>query len=326
MKKLCCLTLLIICSLTQLPTAQIPDFEPWPHTIRGYEQRLVANYGCFSRAAAASAQTKWQQIEAELSAAEKSEWVGDYTFGSEGDGTHETIVRWAINTGFVMLGIHSCYPMVNELSWGRVLSLPDRITFSAAPNINPLANHHNSTQAHCGHSPTRLAKPFVPVKWGEAHYLVPTEQLAIFCDDYVAGLGRHDKGNDPQFAFPLIKREEQGKRLEQGLPILPAKYAHLVKRPIDAQIIQIVRTAQRPETGESLAELEVMVRLNVGAAAGVRRGMFLNDLSLERHYSFEVVKVARNFSLAVTTRSGDEIKEWPPIKPGIRLSTSSFPH
>jgi hypothetical protein len=329
MKLLPCISvvLLFICP-GWLSSAQIDGFDQWPDHIPGITdpKPLLINYECFSKEKSLAAQAQWERIGAELKNQQRNEWYGDYSFGSEGEGTHETIVRWAGDAGFVVLDIHTCYPMLSGLYRGQVSFTGSSLTFRAFQEVEAKAYHNPSATHHCRPSLTFLAAEFVPVKWGRAHYLVPKNDLALFCHDYVAGLGVYREEEQPPEAWPLIKREEQGKKLEQGGPLLPAQYGHLLKKPVDAKISAIVRRRMLPETAGSPASLEVLVRLDAGRLHGVRTGMRFKYRDADSWEKIEITLVRQRSSFGTITRYAQGMEEEPPIKVGLRLSTSSYPH
>lgn len=321
------LMLLICLGLPFLLKAQTAEFDQWPDQISGYGgQPMRIEFGCFSRATAATVSAKWNRIATEIGNSSTDEWAGEYTFGSEGEGTHETRVRWAPDAGFVILGIYSCHPMVTDLGWGKVSFDAQRLIFTPVVILDQILKEGHPTHSYCGHVLQRLSANFIPVKWGSAHYLVPEPDLKAFCEEYVAGLSVNVEGQEPRDIMPLIKHAERGENLEKGLPILPPKYSHLVKSPIDVEISAIISESYKSETNDSLDEFEVKAKVNVGKKSGLKKGMILKVVGSTESDRFVVVKVTKDFSIVVTHRAGDEIKELTPIASGLRLSTSSFPH
>lgn len=324
MRRIIFIAISVMC-LASLVLAQLSEFEIWqaPIEIEGFTggRPLIISNECLTRENVRIAEMHWLRL---ASVPANNEWAGDYSFGSEGEGTYERVVRWDTATGFVALGIATCYPMLMEARWGQVTFSMNSLVFQPAAEVVAQSVAPVSSSS-CRPFLRFLADKFVPVKWGQAHYLVPERQLAAFCQDYVAGLGVYSDPKNEPFVLPLVKREELGRKLEQGLPVLPERYGHLVRVPIEAQITAIVRRTLKPEKPDSLAELNLLVRLNAGRLQGVRRGMVFKAYYGDRWDSIEIAWIGERTALGTVTRIGDEIQDLPAVKVGMQFSTASFP-
>jgi hypothetical protein len=125
-----------------------------------------------------------------------------------------------------------------------------------------------------------------------------------------------------------------------GMPVFPRGYERFVKKPIEATITNILRKEIKTEQnydGSPAYESHTFVRLNVGIADGIKRGMTFNVVESEDYEKVEIVQVGRNSSIGVLVRSLDEnkqetfknwqtneIKSYPSVAVSWKLSTRSL--
>jgi hypothetical protein len=309
--------------------AQVGEPERWAN---GISEAAEFDYRSFSKPEAIAAQQRWMLIESENADSTDNEWAGDYAIGDVGD-VSMVILRWTPNSGFVFLSVYNCWPTIIGLNYGGVEFSPNVLRLF--PEVStPKRIHHGHRQ----HSRSRLSKTYLPVKWGDCHYLIPEDRLSIFYD-YVAGMGVYRPGNygflrDEGF---LLKRDDHAKRVF-GMPIVPPGYEHLVKKPITGTVSSVgrtylrrVRDAENPWWNQLITE----VTLSIGKAEGVTPGMTFRILDLEEDEIVEVRRVSRHSSQAIIVRSvrkrpGEKFNEWddgtdpddPVIIVGWRLATS----
>jgi hypothetical protein len=102
------------------------------------------------------------------------------------------------------------------------------------------------------------SKEFMPIKWGEQHWLVPTAKLALFA----YAINAHS-GEEHEVAY--LKSDDREKR-QTSRPALPSQYQKLLGlRPINASIV---------EAGQSTDPYwKIPVTINAGKNKGVIEGM-----------------------------------------------------
>ncbi len=194
-------------------------------------------------------------IGEEISAG-KNEWIGVYQQGDH----HPTYFMWSLNQGFLIWGSnHTFYP--SRINFGKAEFSNNRLLLS--PEI--ATDHLNYQQ---------VATQFVPVKWGEQHYLIPADELANFA--YAV-----HSGASSQLVEYLFKSEDYEKT-RTGLPDLPKEYQKImVMKAVKPKI-----TAIKKDSGDFW---KTELTLNLGRAANLRKGMIL-------YYS----KPAGGFSIMIT--------------------------
>lgn len=291
--------------------------------------QLRFNFSYYSKSQVIAAKPLWLAIAQELKQSKLSDWAGEYDL--PGADVHNSILRWAPQSGFVMLDIHTCYSTVTNVRFGQIKIKGGLIQL--LPEQQTLVTHQNPHSSHF------LPTKWVTVKWGQAHYLVPENELAIFCSNDVAGLGIPDKDQQIDYAYMLVKRDDQ-KREIKGLPQLPSQYAHLVKKPIQARIIKVGKTVRIKVPDEDNPwwdHTETLVTLNAGAKLGVKLGMRFGVVASEDSESVVITKVGKHIASGIIERSvrkkpGEKINQWddgqdkpdPPIKVGWRLATAEL--
>jgi hypothetical protein len=114
-----------------------------------------------------------------------------------------------------------------------------------------------------------LASEFIPIKWGERTYLIPTNEVVDFCNSV-------NDGTEPRtrhYGEHLLRRGEE-RRPAPGKPDVPLKFRpYLLERPISTKIKKV---------GESQATRwghETTVTLASGRNQGLLPGMKLWILS-----------------------------------------------
>ncbi len=238
-----------------------------------FDHASLKERGSLSTDQLAALEKKFQVIEDE-SQKSNDEWTGHYSL--ETSPTSGTRFDWSPKNGFVVWWNTCSYGLRDEVDFGKV-------------DANNEALRLSSTLGAEGEKVYPTPADLVKVKWGDQHYLVPTDRLIAFA--YAArNVGRSYEINE----F-FLKESDRDKR-RYGLPEVPARYKkYLVSAPILATIVE-VKSDQKPSTGFTL---------NVGSKAGVARGMKFFAIYPRNIYMLvEVIEVSENNSEAYAITSG----------------------
>src|SRR5690348_8186118 len=101
------------------------------------------------------------------------------------------------------------------------------------------------------------ATEFTPVRWGDQHWLVPSDELALFA------YAINSRSGDP-YKIAYLKLDD-GEKRRDGRPELPAQYRALLGlRPIKAKLVEI---------GEKTGDWFPAMTIDVGKNKGVISGM-----------------------------------------------------
>jgi len=284
-------TIFIILAVSSVCFAQdFGDDENWLSEIggdyMGYE-RITYWLVSFTKEDAADARQKLKTIRA---FAPKDEWEGIYY---ENTGVGDRKMIWNAAGGFLEFYY---YHDLKYLDYGKVadsagvVELNSEKTFSMNPRLK---------------KKTKAESKFVKVKLGEKHYLVSENHLRNFC---ILAVGRNTEISFNEYYW---SKEEDVKKKVFGLPILPKKYAYLIRQPIQAKIIRAVNrkiVQQKLDDGTvNYEEIYYNVTLNAGKNKNVKSGMsfFVEDLG----EWVQIEKVLPNSSIGFIKRSFDENKK-----------------
>jgi len=253
----------------------------------------VKDWKRFSAKSKTAMQIKRKLIEHELGNLGMHAWAGDYYYG-DGLGVNVDLAL-APDSGFVF-------------TWNGCLGLYDQnygdVTESGG-KIRLLFRLPNEGEGFEG-----IAPEFLPIIWGERHYLIPADGVVRFANAINAGFEPRGS-NSGQF---LLKRGDASRQVS-GYPSLPSEYAeYLLRRPIKAEVSSVKESHAKDSDRISI------VLLNVGASQGVRKGMEFYVYSPSRVFeSAAVTFVNSTWSEAKVIQCCDD-KEGPPTV-GWKLST-----
>jgi hypothetical protein len=224
----------------------------------------------------AEVNSRQELIKRELAPLPEGAWAGVY-FSQDGP-TAGTQLVWAPAAGFVIRWSTCSYGWRARVNYGRAVFQGGHLKL--APELSGAGGNVYDGPAE-----------FVPVLWGEQHYLIPTERLISF-----SHAAKNVENNPPEIETFLIKEGDRDRRRE-GLPGVPPEYRkHLHGKPIIASISQ-VKPQPRPE-GQKLS-------LNVGRAEGVGAGMkFYASFPKAIYMLVEVTEVEEHTSVAYVITSG----------------------
>ncbi len=224
-------------------------------------------------------------------------WAGEYYCG-DGLGVNVSLLL-APGAGYVFEW-HGCLGLYDR-NYGKVTETNGRIRLSFT-----FKNERKGFQG--------IAEEFIPVPWGERHYLIPADDIVGFCNKVNEGTEPRDAGH----GFYLL-REGDEKHVASGFPMVPEEYRpYLLAAPIAAEIVNVNSVTTRPSVCEWRFK-ETTVTLDAGKDKGLRKGMKLHVVKPANLVeSVLVTTVADSTSEAVMTQVGE--KE-PGPKKGWQLST-----
>jgi hypothetical protein len=311
------LALVIVAANYSSAFAQLDDSGRWKTDL--YYQPLHLRYESYSESDFAGALTTLTAVNAERSSMQSNDWAGDYHYLGE---LYMGVLRYSPNAGFVRIGVYTCQPEVRRLDFGSVKVTPNNIQF-----------FHLTSQRN-----GQVTK-FVPVKWGERHYLIAENELPEFYY-YVSGYGWKPEYQNTRDYFEFFLRAGDRDKPFSGLPVVPRGYEHLARKPIEATVLAILKKEtkmSKDDEGETIYTSETTVKLNVGSADGVKRDMVFNTTQSGAEEGFEIVRIGKHTSTAVLSRElddakresyidglTDELRFYPRIEVGWKLSTQSL--
>ena len=294
--------------------AQINYEERWEH---GFGEGAFFNYERYMREDAVALRARWQRIEEENRNANLNEWAGDYQGAGE---VSQYVLRWSPRAGFAYIYIYTCIPEVRWLEHGSV---------SASPRLIQMRAENRPR----GDTPRSSVTNYLPVRWGERHYLILETRVGEFYS-HVAGYGQ----TPVEWTGEFFVRDGDGDKPVSGMPILPPGYERFVRYPIEATIMRVGRSFVRNrgrDRGQDYYDSVTPITLNVGTANGVRRTMDFHLIGSRHAETIEIRRVGRNLTQAVIIRpwmeGRGEVREdfqtrtyvpYIPITTGSRLTTS----
>jgi hypothetical protein len=201
-----------------------------------------------------------KRIKLELKGPNNPEWAGVYYHG---DGFHvDSILSLAPRSGFVF---HcACHLKARDFNYGD-LDLTHgtiKLLFTYPPY---------ERKRYDG-----IAGKFIPIRWGERHYLIGTDELLDFANAVNAGTEPGSFQKDSLYFFLKLGDEEKA---VSGEPSLPKEYSrYLLHHPIIAKVSSVNGT--QDETRDYLDRddygyLLVRVTVDAGSTEGLLEGMTL---------------------------------------------------
>lgn len=225
------------------------------------------------------------------------EWAGDYYHG-DGRGVN---VRLALapSGGFVF-------------SWHGCLGEYDRNHGSVvqdAKGIHLRCALPNKREGFRG-----IATDFIPVRWGERHYLVATNEMVRFCN----AVNALEEPRGRIHGRFLMRRGDEDKPAN-GLPTVPTEYlSYFLKMPVEAVVTKVGEVRLRPSIVDFKFR-DTTAAIDAGKSKGVLLGMEFSVTEPDRLVvTAQVTKVEDQSSEVVFTQIDDE-KERPEV--GWKLST-----
>jgi hypothetical protein len=234
--------------------------------------------GKLSAEATASADERKKRIREEIARTGEHEWAGEYYYGDH-LGVNVAL-SVAPESGFVFtwLGCVGLY----DLNYGRV-RFEDGL-------LKLIFSYQNERGGFSG-----IAPEFYPVRWGDRHYLIPSDGVIEFCNAVNSGL-------EPCRFFCarfLLRRGDRDNHSE-GRPNVPAEFLqYLMPDPLKADIISIEKS--RITKDRELAGLKFRVStvvLDAGKAEGILLGLELHSYDPLNAETAEVIEIQEHTSRA----------------------------
>jgi hypothetical protein len=200
----------------------------------------------FSKRADANLAARKQQVQQELESLKVDSWAGNYYY-SDGLGVNVEL-SLAPKSGFAFTWNGCLGPY--DMNYGDVVEANGKIRL-----VPKLPNERKPFEG--------IATEFLPIVWGDRHYLIAADEVVEFANAVNAGF----EPREGMWGRFLLRREDVSKSAT-GSPSLPLQYSdYLLKHPIDAQIASIKNSRIKK------SERFTTVLLNVGAPQGVKKGM-----------------------------------------------------
>ena len=236
-------------------------------------------------------------IEAEIGTGAVPEWAGEY-YAGDGLGKN-VLVRIAPQGGFTYTW-NGCLGLY-DVNYGPVEVRGRRLTLSFE-----LPNDAGTFG---------VPKHFVPVRWGERHYLLAEEELKPFVNAVNSAYEPCGPGCGPF----LLRRGDEEKGVS-GWPDLPEEYRKLfLDHPIAGRVVKVLDTETRFER-DGYAWRTTKVEIDIGRDDGVWEGMELySGLDTYVGSGFEVIRVSKHTSVAVVHDIVEADESG--LAPGLCIST-----
>jgi hypothetical protein len=271
-------------------------FSTWPPPSSAHMQRREKR-GRFSERAITAADHREHLIKKELTKLGEHEWAGEYYYG-DGLGVNVNLTL-APELGYVFTW-HGCLGLY-DLNYGAVRFENGKVKL--------VFKYHNHRGGFHG-----IAPEFYPVRWGDRHYLIPSDGVVEFCNAVNSGL-------EPCAVFCarfLLLRGDQDKRVE-GEPTIPVQFRrYVLSTPITAKIISLERSYIERDRGLPDNFRISQVTLDSGTAEGVLPGMELHSYDPPNSETVEIIEVNEHSSRARIVQIGTDGDK---PKAGWRLST-----
>jgi hypothetical protein len=244
--------LAILFSLPSHTSAQHPQFETVPNEIKSRFN------------------DKQKRIKEELSNLQENEWAGEY-WGQLGsiDGAS---FDWSPVSGFTVRSGNDFHRGVERINYGNTNFSRNLLTLSPEYLIK---NKHNYA----------ISTTFVPIRWGQQHWLIPSNKLIQFI--YAVNSGDYDEISS------FFVKYEDSKKPNDGLPDVPKEYRkYLNRKPIKAKVTNVkINDAKYSD---------YTLTLNVGKSKGVVEEMKFYLINVKNVITtIEITNVAEHTS---TTR------------------------
>ncbi len=226
------------------------------------------------------AKNKYLQIE---QTGHSNIWEGIYTRGTE---TGDARLHWNSTDGFVYFYV---YHTLGSLDYGSMIDTGDSIKMTSEKEPD--------TKSRPGSSYN-----LIKVKFGNKHFLVPENRLKDFLERAV---GLNTELGD--FTYYWYKVDEVDNTVS-GFPVVPKRYVHLVRQPINTQVSKIgkriVHQNKFDDRTVNYEEIHRYVILGSGKKSRIKPGMnfFVDELG----EWVEITKVQSNRSIGRLRRGLDE--------------------
>lgn len=221
--------------------------------------------------------TRARRIKLEA-ASGKNEWSGTYLSGDH----HPTVFMWSEKEGFLTWGSHHTFAP-SRINFGKAVFSNNRLTVT--PEI---PKEHLNFQY--------TAAEYVPVKWGEVHFLVPPNGLINFA------YAIHSR-SESQIVEYFIKSDDMQKD-RVGLPDLPKEYLGILRmKAIRAGIVSVKNYVP----GELNSDAQIT--LDLGRNAKIIKGMIFYFVNSNGSLQLWIDEVGEKISKGrIVGMSGEEVR------------------
>lgn len=206
-------------------------------------------------------------IEKDISESKHNDWNGVYLAGDHSH--HPDVFMWSLKNGFVVTSsIHTFSP--SWVNFGKVSFENNRLKIFPELTKDDKSSHI-------------MANEFVPVLWGEQHFLIEPERLINFA--YVVHSG---SGSEIEQFFSKAGEPNEWRK---GLPSLPSEYQKYMKmKAIQTRVLKV-------GAGENI--WSQLITIDAGSKSGVIEGMiFYSFRKPGNHFRIRIVEVANDTSIA----------------------------
>jgi hypothetical protein len=199
-----------------------------------------------------AADAKREAVAAEVKQLGNHPWAGEYYYG---DGLGVNIsVSIAPQAGYVYEW-HGCLGLYDR-NYGAVKLANDRIELTFT-----FDNKNGGSK--------RISEAYVPVQWGDRHYLIGDDEMIEFC--HAVNSGRESRGD--RHGYFLLRRGDEEKKVD-GFPAVPREFKkHLLEKPVETKVIAVGKpTVSGPKDTQMAA---YPVTFDAGSNHGLQVGMEL---------------------------------------------------
>jgi hypothetical protein len=239
-------------------------------------------------------ESKRKEIILELASLQDNEWAGQY-WAQIGliDGAS---FDWSPTNGFAVRSGNDFHRGVERVNYGGANFNKNLLTLVSE---YPEKDKHNYT----------ISTAFVTVRWGQQHWLIPSDKLVQFI--YAVNSGDYD-----EISSFFVKYEDI-KKPNKGLPDVPKEYRkYLNRKPIKAKVTNVKTNNAK--------YLDYTFTLNVGSTHGVVEEMKFYLVNIKNVLTtIEVTDVSEYTSTARIISIGSSGEYNKEIEPAIGWRFSS---
>ncbi|MDZ4859635.1 MAG: hypothetical protein SGI88_11695 [Candidatus Hydrogenedentes bacterium] len=237
-------------------------------------------------------------IEQEIGSLDTHPWAGCYFMG-DGLGTNIQLTV-APKSGFTITW-HGCVGLYGH-NYGTVIEKDERLVL--VPELPNNAGEFASFDLE-----------YIPVEWGERHYLVAAAAVSNFCNEVNSGWEPRKRIH----GMTLLRRGNENKKAE-GLPELPAQYKKfLLPKPIHAKILSVGSGVHQDEIIPGEHPINHEVTIDAGAQDGVYEGLEFYVAEAVIAPTITITSVQPESSTGNYSRASSEL--YPLPEPSWKLST-----
>lgn len=239
-------------------------------------------------------ESRQKLITQELESLQNNEWAGEYW--AQLGLTDGAVFYWSSVSGFAVRSGNDFHRGIERVNYGNLNFNGNLLTLS--PEYIEKNKHNYS-----------ISTAFIPVKWGQQHWLISSDKLIQFI--YAVNSGDYDEISS------YFVKDEDIKKPNKGLPDIPKEYRkYLNKKPIKAKVINVkINNAKYSD---------YTFMLNVGKAEGVIKEMKFYLVNVKDVImTLEVTDVSEHKSTARAVSIGSSGFNDKKIKPAIGWLFSS---